>query len=604
MQNVDKAMQPTMPSSNDDDLDVSVEDGPSNITHREDGSVEVNLGPLADKEAQEAIDHDGNLAEVLDQNVLSGLANDLMTDVNDDLYSRGDWEKTYKDGLKLLGLKIEQRTEPWDGACGVVHPLLTEAIIRFQAEMVSETFPAGGPVKTKIKGALDKAKEEAAKRVQDDMNIEVTDNMPEYRSEHERLLWNLPACGSAFKKVYFDPTLGRQAAMFVNAEDFIVAYGASDLASCPRYTHVIRKTPNDLKKLQVAGFYRDIELSDPMHQPEQIRDEKNKLIGTVEVGEAEYHTLYEISVDLDLDGFEDPLGIALPYVVTIDMDSREVLSVRRNYDEQDEQRKKILNFVHYQYIPGFGFYGFGLIHLVGGFAQSATSILRQLVDAGTLSNLPGGMKTRGMRIKGDDTPIGPGEFRDVDVPGGTLQENLMLFPYKEPSQVLAALLQNIVEEGRKLAAVAEMQIQDFDSNSPVGTTMALLERTLKVMSSIQSRVYEAMKLEFRLIKNIIAEYGAEEYTYPPETGEASMRKADYKMTDVLPVADPNAATMSQRIVQWQAVMQLAAMAPQIYDLPALHARMLGILNVKDIGKLIPTLDEAHEPRFRPQHLRT
>lgn len=595
---IEKAMVPQdMGAANDSDLEVLIEDEPqedtgTSLTENEDGSVTVDLAPSPAVESEE---HDENLAEKLPEDVLLTLASDLLEDVAADLQSRSDWEKTYKEGLNLLGLKIEKRSEPWEGACGIVHPILTEAVVRFQAELISETFPPHGPVKTKLHGKITPEKEEAAARVRDDMNIELTDRMTEYRAEHERLLWNLPLSGSALKKVYYDPSLGRQTSMFVAAEDFIVSYGASDLTSCSRYTHVIRKTKNDLKKLQVAGFYRDIDLGEPVSHSSEIRDAKDKVAGQSAPSEVEHHTLYEVDVDLTIPGLEDPLDIDLPYIVTIDFDSQKVLGIRRNWKADDELRAKHQHFVHYQYIPGFGFYGFGLIHLVGGFAAGATSLLRQLVDAGTLSNLPGGLKTRGLRIKGDDSPIGPGEWRDVDVPGGTLKENLLPLPYKEPSVVLSGLLEKIVEEGRKFAAVAEMKIADFDSNSPVGTTMALLERTLKVMSSVQSRIYDAMKWEFRLIKGLIRDFGTDVYAYEPETGDVNMKAADYESVDVLPVADPNAATMSQRIVQWQAVMQLAAMAPQIYDLPELHARMLEILGVKEVDKLIPTRKSANQP---------
>jgi len=585
--------QPPMP---DDSGEIELPGaGPSNVTENDDGSVTVDLSGLPAPVDPKMLDHDANLAEHMSEEDLNRIAGELIADFDDDLQSRSEWEKTYKEGLKLLGLRMDERTEPWEGACGIVHPILSEAIIRFQAEMITETFPAAGPVKTKILGQATPDKEAAAERVREDMNIELTDRMTEYRPEHERLLWNLPAAGSALKKVYYDPTLGRQTAMFVPAEDFVVSYGASDLATCTRYTHVMKKTPNEVQKLIVAGFYRDVELSDPTPGSNDISLEKDRLAGQQSPGTAEHHTLYEMNVDLDLPGFEDPLKIDLPYVVTIDRDSQKVLSIRRNYEEKDPARRKRQYFVHYTYIPGFGFYGFGLIHLVGGFAEGATSLLRQLVDAGTLSNLPGGLKTRGLRIRGDDSPIGPGEWRDVDVPGGTLKENLMPLPYKEPSAVLAQLLDTIVEEGRKLAAVAEMQVSDFDANSPVGTTLALLERTLKVMTAVQSRVYEAMKLEFRLIKDIIRDFGTDKYEYMPESGDPSTKKSDYETVDVLPVADPNAATMSQRIVQMQAVMQMAAGAPQIYDLPELHGQMLDVMGIKNVDKLIPTRKGYEQP---------
>lgn len=583
----------------EDQLDIEVVDAldtsdPS-LTPTEDGGLIVDLsgaGPVADTSG---VDHDANLADHIEELELATLGSDLCNDIEEDLRSRSKWEQTLKDGLKLLGLQMEKRSEPWDGACGVIHPLLAEAVVRFQSELVTETFPAHGPVKTKILGSATAEKEQAAARVKEDMNKELTDRMTEYRNEHERLLWNLPIMGSAFKKVYYDPALGRQASMFVGAEDFIVSYGASDLATAVRYTQRMKKTPNDLKKLMVSGFYKDIDFGDPTKSNETLTEEKDKLSGVTTVTEIEHHTLYECNVDLKLPGFEDPLDIALPYVVTIEKESQKVLSIRRNWKKDDEARKKRQYFVHYQYIPGFGFYGFGLIHLVGGFAESATSLLRQLVDAGTLANLPGGLKTRGLRIKGDDTPIGPGEWRDVDVPSGNLKENLMQLPYQEPSAVLASLLDKIVEEGRKFAAVAEMKVADFDSNSPVGTTMALLERTLKVMTAVQARIYEAMKIEFRIIKDLIRDHGTDSYEYEPETGTADMKGADFDSVDILPVADPNAATMSQRIVQWQAVMQLATTAPQIYDLPELHGQMLDILGVKNVDKLIPTRKQTMQP---------
>lgn len=576
-------------------LEIADPDAPAGTNP--DGSVTVDLGApeTLDKMPLDKVDFDANLAEHMDESDMTLLASDLMQDVDMDLLSRADWEKTYKDGVKLLGLTLEQRTEPWPGACGIVHPIMAEAVVRFQAEVITETFPAAGPVKTKILGSITPAKEEAAARVRDDLNNEITDVMTEYRAEHERMLWNLPIAGSALKKVYYDPTLGRQTSMFVAAEDFIVSYGASDLASCARYTHRMRKNPNDVKKLQVAGFYRDVKLDEPIEQSNDVQDAKDTISGVKPSIIGGQHELYEINVDLQLPGDEDPLGIARPYIVTLERSSQKVLSIYRNWNKDDEQRLKRQHFVHYTYIPGFGFYGFGLIHLVGGFAQGATSVLRQLVDAGTLANLPGGFKTRGLRILGDDQPHAPAEWRDVDVQSGVLKDNLMPLPYKEPSVVLASLLDKIVEEGRKFAAVAEMKVSDFDSNSPVGTTMALLERTLKVMSAVQARIYAAMKLEFKILKQLISDHGAEQYTYEPESGDASTRKADYKMVDVLPVADPNSATMSQRIVQWQAVMQLAAMAPQIYDLPQLHAQMLDILGVRNIEKLIPTFKDKMLP---------
>lgn len=532
--------------------------------------------------------HDANLAEYMTEDELLAVIGTLSEDVETDKRSRSEWEETYKKGLELLGLKIEERTEPWEGACGIVHPLLAESCMRFQAETITETFPAQGPAKYKIHGLVTKEKEEQAKRVVGDMNYEMTDVMTEYRAEHERVLWNLPIAGSALKKVYFDSRLGRQTSMFVDAKDFIVAYGTTDLYTSPRYTHRFRITPNDVRKFQEAKFYRDVDLGDPVDDIDDVTEEKDKINGQDNTIKAEFHTFHETYVDLSIPGFPETGDVALPYIVTYDRHTDKVLSIYRNWEENDPLRLRKQHFSHYQYVPGFGFYGLGLVHLVGGFAMGATSIIRQLVDAGTLSNLPGGLKTKGLRIRGDEDPIAPGEWRDVDVPSGTLKENLHPLPYKEPSVVLFQLLEKIVEEGRKFAAVAEMKVSDFDANSPVGTTMALLERTLKVMSAVQARVYAAMKMELRMIKDLIAKYGQAEYRYMPDSGDPSTRKADYQAVDVIPVADPNSATMSQRIVQWQAVMQLAQMAPQIYDLPELHAQMLEILGIKNVDKMIPS----------------
>jgi len=511
--------------------------------------------------------------------------------VKTDMQSRKDWERTYREGLQLLGLKIDDRTEPWEGACGVYHPILAESVVKFQAETILETFPASGPVKTKIIGKITREKEEAAARVQEDMNIELTEKMVDYRSEHERLLWSLPIAGSAFKKVYFDPTLDRPVAMFIPAEDVIVPYGASDLHSAPRITHRMRKTPNQLKKLQVAGFYRNIDLPDPDPSVTDLQKEKDDETG-INVIDDDRYLIYEIHLDYDLPGYEDPDGIALPYVVTIDS-SGEVLSIRRNYLEDDVNKEKRLHFTHYCYIPGFGFYGFGLIHLVGGFAKSATSILRQLVDAGTLSNLPGGFKSKDLRVKGDDTPIAPGEWRDVDVTGLTIKDSIVPLPYKEPSATLFQLLNTIVEEGRKFASVADLKVGDMSNQAPVGTTLAILERTLKVMSAVQARVHAAMKSEFKLISAIVRDHTPDDYDYEVE-GDRRAKKGDYDTTDIIPVSDPNASTMAQRVVQYQAAMQLAAAAPNIYDLPQLHRQMLEVLGIKNVQKIVP-LEEDQKP---------
>ena len=542
-------------------------------------------------------DFDANLAAELDDSALEEMASQLSGDIDADRNSRGDWEKAYVNGLKLMGLQIEERTEPWNGASGVFHPMITEAVVRFQSETITETFPAQGPVRTKIIGKETAEKKEASVRVQDDMNFQLTEVMQEFRPEHERMLWSLPATGSAFKKVYFDPNLGRQVSVFVPAEDILLPYGTSEIQTCYRVTHVMRKTKNDILKLQVAGFYLDDDIGDPDKATDEINKAKDKETGFSDLNDDRF-TLYESHVDLDLPGFEDkdkdgePTGIALPYVVTMVRGTNQVLSIRRNWRPDDELKLKRQHFVHYQYIPGFGAYGFGLFHLIGGVANSATSLMRQLIDAGTLSNLPGGLKSRGLRIKGDDTPIAPGEFRDADVGSGTLRDNILPLPYKEPSQVLFTLLNSVVEEGRRFAATADLQVSDMSANSPVGSTLALLERQLKVMTAVQARVHFALKQELQLLAGIIRDYTPDEYTYEPD-GEVGPRAkgSDYDNVNIMPVSDPNAATLSQRVVQYQAVIQLAQSAPQIYNLPELHRGMLDVLGVKNADKLVPLPDD-------------
>ena len=558
--------------------------------------IEIIEAELDIEEDEEEDEFDTNLAEVLSEGVLTELAGDLMGDFEEDISSRKDWIQTYVDGLELLGMKIEERSEPWEGACGVYHPLLSEALVKFQAETIMETFPAQGPVKTQIIGKETQEKKDAAIRVQDDLNYQLTDVMTEYRPEHERMIWGLGLSGNAFKKVYFDPSLNRQVSMFIPAEDIVVPYGASSLEQAPRVTHVMRKTENEVKRLQYAGFYRDVELSAPSGALDEVEKKIAEKMGFRATSDDRYKLL-EMHVDLDLEGYEDKdedgeeTGIALPYVVTIEKGTSTILSIRRNWRPEDETKQKRNHFVHYGYVPGFGFYCFGLIHLVGAFAKSGTSLIRQLVDAGTLSNLPGGFKTRGLRIKGDDTPIAPGEFRDVDVPSGVLKDNLMPLPYKEPSQVLYSLLGTIVEEGRRFASAGDMKISDMSANSPVGTTLAILERTLKVMSAVQSRIHYSMKQELKLLKEIIRDYTPPDYNYEPEEGSPRAKQSDYDLVTVIPVSDPNAATMAQKIVQYQAVLQLAAQAPQIYNLPLLHRQMLEVLGIKNAQKLVPLQDD-------------
>ena len=574
------------------EIEIEIED-PESVTIGVDG---MPILTIEEDESEE--DFNENLAEVMDEGALQSLAGELAGDIDNDIASRKDWETMYKDGITLLGLKFEERTEPWDGACGVFHPMITEAVVRFQSETIMETFPAKGPVRTKIIGKDTPEKKAAAVRVEEDMNYQLTEKMPEYRSEHEKMLWNLPSAGSAFKKVYYDPSLERQVSIFVPAEDIIIPYGTSELNTCHRLTHRMRKTKNELIKLMNAGFYRDVELGEPQKFQTEIQEKKDKETGFSASYDDRFE-LYEIHADLDLPGFEDeddgePTGIALPYVVTMIRGTNEVLAIRRNWKEDDELKLKRHHFVHYQYIPGYGAYGFGLFHLIGGFAKSATSIMRQLVDAGTLSNLPGGLKARGLRIKGDDTPIAPGEFRDVDLGAGNIRDNILPLPYKEPSQVLAGLMDKIVEEGRRFAATADLKVADMSNQAPVGSTLAILERTLKVMSAVQARVHYALKQELQLLAGIIRDYTPEEYSYEPDEGQPIAKQSDYNNVDVLPVSDPNAATLSQRVVQYQAVIQLASTAPQIYNLPQLHRQMLDVLGIKHADKLVP-MEEDQKP---------
>jgi hypothetical protein len=572
------------------ELEIEIED-PESVTIGIDG-LEIEL----EKAEESDEDFDANLAEYMGEGELTEIVGDLLGDFESDIASRKDWIQTYVDGLELLGMKIEERSEPWEGACGVYHPLLSEAVVKFQSETMMETFPAQGPVKTQIIGKETPEKKDAAARVQADMNYQLTDVMKEYRPEHERMLWGLGLAGNAFKKVYFDPNLERQVAMYVPAEDIVVPYGASNLESAERVTHVMRKTENDLRRLQIAGFYRDVDLGTPDNVLDEVEKKIAEKLGFRATSDDRYKVL-EIHVYLDLPGYEHKdedgkeTGIALPYVVTIEKGSQTVLAIRRNWNPDDETHQKRQHFVHYGYVPGFGFYHFGLVHLVGAFAKSGTSLLRQLVDAGSLSNLPGGFKTRGLRVKGDDTPIAPGEFRDVDVPSGTMKDNIMTLPYKEPSQTLYTLLNNIVEEGRRFASAGDLKVSDMSSQSPVGTTLAILERTLKVMSAVQARIHYSMKQEFRLLKVIIADYTPEEYAYEPSEGSPRAKKSDYDNVDVIPVSDPNAATMAQKIVQYQAVLQLAQQAPQLYNLPLLHRQMLEVLGIKNAAKLVPMEDD-------------
>jgi hypothetical protein len=598
---IDRALTPTTGNTSSGlpvDFDMPVIEGDDGAITIElpDGGVMIQLGEDPEDESG-GEEHDANLAEFLSDTELGSIANELVADYKSDKTSRKEWEETYIRGLDLLGLKIEERTQPWEGACGVFHPMLAEAVVRFQAQAIQEIFPAKGPVVTKIVGDVTRDRIKQSERVKEYLNFLITERMSEYRAETERMLFSLPLAGSAFRKVYYDESLGRPASIFVPAEDFVVSYGTTDLLTCERATHVMKKTHNELRKLQVSGFYRDVEVPDSAPDIDDIKKTYDKLNGESKPYDLdERHTLLEVMVDYDLPGFEDeidgePTGIGLPYVITIDLSSRTVLSIRRNWYEDDQLKKRRQHFVQYTYLPGFGFYGFGLVHMVGGLAKSATSILRQLVDAGTLSNLPGGLKTRGLRIKGDDTPIMPGEFRDVDIPSGTLRDNISFLPYKEPSTVLYQLLGNLIDEGRRFASQADMKVSDMNSEAPVGTTLALLERSMKVMSAVQARLHASMKKEFKLISNIVRDYGPDEYPY--ETKGQDMTKEDFSDNiDVIPVSDPNAGTMAQRIMKYQAALQLAQVAPQIYDLPLLHRQMLDALGLADVDEVIPLKDTA------------
>jgi len=589
MSSIDKALYqaPQGIESLTDEPDIEIEIvNPEGVKIGMDG-VEIDLEPQEDHGGES---FESNLAEYMSENELMSIGSDLVSDVEGDINSRKDWVEMLVKGLEVLGMKYEERTEPWNGACGVFSTVLTEAAVRFQSETIIETFPAQGPVKTQIIGAIDKLKEDAADRVAEDMNYELTDGMPEYRPEHERMLFNLGLAGSAFKKVYFDPSLGRQTSIFVPAEEVIIPYGSSGARTAERVTHIMRKTKNDLRKLQVAGFYRDIELGEPVQTYTDVEKKKAEEQG-YSVTDDDRYQLMEVQVDIDLPGYEDEDGIARPYIITIDKGTNNVLSIYRNWKEGDELMLKRQHFVQYDYVPGFGAYGFGFIHLIGGYARAGTSLIRQLIDAGTLSNLPGGLKSRGLRVKGDDTPIAPGEFRDVDVPSGSIKDNIMALPYKEPSQVLAGLLDKITDEGRRLGSVADMNVSDMSANAPVGTTLALLERQLKTMSAVQARVHYSMKQEFKILKEIIRDNTPKDYQYDPATSNKKAKQSDYDLVEVIPVSDPNSSTMAQRIMQYQAVIQLSQSAPQIYNLPMLHRQMIEVLGVKNADKLVPTEDD-------------
>jgi len=578
-----------LPAIDEQPVEIEIHDPEAVDIHTADADIHIE---------KERVDEDfgKNLAEDINEGVLAQIAGDLAGDFDADVDSRKDWVQTYVDGLELLGLKIEERNEPWEGACGVYHPILAEAVTRFQSETIMETFPAAGPVKGEIIGKETPEKKEAMERVVADMNFQLTEKMSEFRSEQERNYWGVALSGNGFKKVYFDPGLDRQISVYVPSEDLVLPYGAANIETAERVTHVMRKTENELRRLQLAGFYRDVDLGDPQNTLDEVEKKIAEKLGFRATVDSRYKLL-EMQVDLDLPGYEhtdekgNPTALQLPYIVTLEKGSNTVLSIRRNWEPDDDTFQKRQHFVHYPYIPGFGVYAFGLIHLIGSFAKSGTSILRQLVDAGSLANLPGGFKTRGLRVKGDDTPIAPGEFRDVDVPSGVMKDNIMPLPYKEPSQTLMTLLNQIIDEGRRFASAGDLKVADMSSNSPVGTTLAILERTLKVMSAIQARMHFSFKSELKLLKKIIADYAPEDYSYEPSSGDRTARKADYSMVNIIPVSDPNAATMSQKVVQYQAALQLSQTAPQLYNLPYLHRQMLDVLGIKNAEKLIPMPDD-------------
>lgn len=587
---IDRSAEPFNPDEIDmgQALEIVIEDPESVSIMDEDGGMLIDFDPQMETPEME---HGGNLAEVMDDRDLDELSSELIGQFESDRLSRSDWEDSYIRGLDLLGLKFEDRSTPWEGACGVFHPMLSEAVIRFQAQTIQEIYPASGPVKTSIVGPIDPDKVKQAGRVEGYLNYLITQRMKEYRTETEKMLFSLPIAGSAFRKVYYDPTLGRPCAMFVPAEDFVVSYGASDLQTCQRATHIMKRNPNEIRKLQVAGFYLDIDLPPASPDLSEIQAKYDRLTGDSESYEHDSrHTLLEMHVDLDLVGFEDEDGIALPYVVTIDRTSRAILSIRRNWLEEDDTRQRRDHYVHYQYLPGLGFYGFGLVHMIGGLSKSATSLLRQLIDAGTLANLPGGLKSRGLRIKGDDTPIMPGEFRDVDVPGGAIRDNISFLPYKEPSNVLYQLLGDIVQEGRRFASAADVKASDINGEAPVGTTLAVLEREMKVMSAVQARIHHSMSQELAILSDIVKDYGPEMYPYDEKLGPIVREDFDDRV-DIIPVSDPNAGTMAQRIMQYQAALQLAQQAPQMYDLPMLHRQMLEVLGIQDADKVVPLEDD-------------
>jgi len=558
--------------------------------------LEALMGGEGMEVETEVYDHNANLAEVLDDTILGEMSSDLRGLYEEDSDTRAEWEEGYVKGLDLLGVKYEERTQPFAGASGVTHPLIAESVTQFQAQCYKELLPAGGPVKTQILGMKDQAREEQATRVKDFMNYQITEVMEEFDTDTDQMLFYLPLSGSTFKKVYYDPLKQRAVAMFVPAEDMVIPYSASDIATSSRVTHVLRMDENQVRKLQVAGEYRDIELSESYDDSDgSIKEKIRELDGSDKSHADDIYTILEMHVDLDIEGFEDtdqmgePTGVKLPYIVTLDKGSGEILSIRRNYAVNDPLKRKIQYFVHYKFLPGLGFYGFGLIHMIGGLGRAATSILRQLIDSGTLANLPAGFKARGLRIRNDDEPLNPGEFRDIDAPGGDIRSSIIPLPFKEPSGTLAQLLGSLIDAGRRFVSIADQQVgQNMGKEMPVGTTVALLERGMKVMSAIHKRLHYAQKQEFRLLSRILAENLPPEYPYDVSGGDRQIKQSDFDgRIDVIPVSDPNIFSMAQRVTLAQTQLQLAQSNPQVHNLYQAYRRMYLALEVQNIDEVLP-----------------
>tara|TARA_R100001086_G_scaffold168174_1_gene91385 strand:- start:260 stop:2731 length:2472 start_codon:yes stop_codon:yes gene_type:complete len=559
----------------------------------------MGQGPV--EVATEQYNHDANLAEILDEATLGEISSDLRGKYEDDLESSAEWRETYTKGLDLLGIKYQERTEPFQGASGVTHPLISESVTQFQAQAYKEMLPAGGPVRTKVLGMETREKQDQATRVKEFMNYQITEIMEEFDPDTDQMLFYLPLSGSTFKKVYFDATKNRAVSKFVPSEDLIIPYSATDLATSPRVTHVLRMDENEVRKLQVAGIFKDVDISSSELEEDPVKDKINEIEGVSKSYSDDMYSILEIHADLDIEGFEDlgadgqPTGIKLPYIVTIDHGSGKILSIIRNYDQNDPTKRKRQYFVHYKFLPGLGFYGFGLIHMIGGLGRAATSILRQLIDAGTLANLPSGFKARGIRIRNDDEPLSPGEFRDIDAPGGSIRDSIIPLPFKEPSGTLAQLLGSLIEGGRRFVSIADQQISNMNQEMPVGTTVALLERGMKVMSAIHKRLHYSQKTEFRLLARIFSENLPPIYPYEVSGASAEVKMQDFDgRVDILPVSDPNIFSMAQRVTLAQTQLQLAQSNPQLHNLHAAYQRMYQALEVQNIEQILPP-----EPQPQP-----